>query len=241
MNWIKTGERSASVWFLSPWPILCEKKRKDRRNISDVTGKVTTHYTGIHTQNGWIIVYQLEAVTKAQPLFLQQHFEAADGAVVTVQHEHGQGGELGCAVPAVAAVDHHWCFPRLHLICNPQSSGQNQLQTHTTRSGVWGLASFAFYYFDLIPLHSDASPRSPWCARASEWTPDWRASGSPRCWGRPRPSTCAGTPSSRGCCEYPGTPALHFDKRPHFHIRPLSSGRNKWTTNRFYFWSTGHG
>lgn len=53
------------------------------------------------------VFYQLEAVTKAQPLFLKQHLEAANGAVVTVQHEHGQGGELACAVPTVAAVHHH--------------------------------------------------------------------------------------------------------------------------------------
>lgn len=35
-------------------------------------------------------VYQLEAMTKAQPLFLKKHLEAANGAVITIQHEHGQ-------------------------------------------------------------------------------------------------------------------------------------------------------
>lgn len=66
--------------------------------------------------------YQLEAVTKTQPLFLKQHLEAANGAVVTVQHEHGQGGELARTVPAVAAVHHHRGFPRLYLVCDPQCS-----------------------------------------------------------------------------------------------------------------------
>ncbi len=56
-------------------------------------------------------VYQLEAVTETQPLFLKQHLEAANGAVVTVQHQHGQGGELSCAVPAVATVHHTDVFP----------------------------------------------------------------------------------------------------------------------------------
>lgn len=63
-------------------------------------------------------IYQLEAVTEAQPLFLKQHLEATNGAVVAVQHEHGQGGELARAVPAVAAVHHHRCFPGLHLVCD---------------------------------------------------------------------------------------------------------------------------
>lgn len=33
--------------------------------------------------------YQLETVTEAQPLLLEQHFEAANGSVVTIQHQHG--------------------------------------------------------------------------------------------------------------------------------------------------------
>lgn len=38
---------------------------------------------------------------------LTSNLEAPKGAVVAVQHQHGQGGELSRAVPAVAAVDHH--------------------------------------------------------------------------------------------------------------------------------------
>lgn len=54
-----------------------------------------------------LLFYQLETVTEAQPLLLEQHLEAADGAVVTVQHQHSQGGELARPVPTVAAVHHH--------------------------------------------------------------------------------------------------------------------------------------
>lgn len=68
-------------------------------------------------------------MTKAQPLFLKQHFKAANGAVVTIQHEHRQGGELSRAVPAVAAVHHNRRFPWLHFVCDPQRSSQDQLQT----------------------------------------------------------------------------------------------------------------
>lgn len=88
-------------------------------------------------------------MTEAQPLLLEQHLEPANGAVVTVQHEHGQGGELGGAVPTVATVDHHRCFPRLHLVCNPQSSCQDQLQTHTAQSRAWKVA-VSFFLFYLV-------------------------------------------------------------------------------------------
>lgn len=71
---------------------------------------------------------QLEAVTKAQPLFLEQNLKTTNGAVIAVQHEHGQGGELARPVPAIAAVHHNRGFPRLHLVCDPQRSCENQLQ-----------------------------------------------------------------------------------------------------------------
>lgn len=73
-------------------------------------------------------VYQLEAVTKAQPFFLQQHLKSTNGAVITVQHDHGQGGELACPVPAIAAVHHHRGLPRLHLVCDTQRSCEDQLR-----------------------------------------------------------------------------------------------------------------
>lgn len=41
-NWIKTGERSASVWFLSPWPIRLDKFQM--RTISGGARRFTCHW-----------------------------------------------------------------------------------------------------------------------------------------------------------------------------------------------------
>lgn len=48
-----------------------------------------------------------EAVTEAEPLFLQQYLKATYGSVVRVQHNQGQGGQLRSSVPAVTAMNHH--------------------------------------------------------------------------------------------------------------------------------------
>ena len=68
-----------------------------------------------------------KAVSEAKPLFLYEDLEAPERAVVAVQHQHGQRGELGCAVPAVAAVDHHWRLPRLQPVGDAHRPGQQQL------------------------------------------------------------------------------------------------------------------
>lgn len=65
---------------------------------------------------------------EAQPFLLHEDLKAPHGAVVAVQHEHGEGGELGRAVPAVAAVHHHGRLPRLHPIRDAQRPRQDQLQ-----------------------------------------------------------------------------------------------------------------
>lgn len=146
MNWMKTGERSASVWFLSPWPMRLKTKQKNR-------GDQWCNWTGTFGDfrpSTWKFVYQLEAVTEAQPLLLEQHLETADGAVVSVQHEHGQGRELARAVPTVAAVHHHRGFPGLHLVCNPQCSCHDQLQTHTSLSISLCYFSSSLYIFHSI-------------------------------------------------------------------------------------------
>lgn len=85
---------------------------KEEWTLSDATGEANGQLCGFPKyrkgrKNLRNLNYQLEAVTKAQPLLLKQHLEAANGAVVTVQHEHGQRGELACAVPAIATVHHH--------------------------------------------------------------------------------------------------------------------------------------
>lgn len=64
-----------------------------------------------------------EAVSEAQPFLLQQHLEASERAEVRVQHEHGQRGELSRAVPAIAAVHHHWRLTRLNSVCDANRTG----------------------------------------------------------------------------------------------------------------------
>lgn len=39
--------------------------------------------------------HKLKSMSKAQPLFFHKDFKPSDGAVVSVQHKHGQGGQLG--------------------------------------------------------------------------------------------------------------------------------------------------
>jgi hypothetical protein len=56
-----------------------------------------------------------ELVPEARPLLLDEDLEAGEGAVVGVQQQHGQGGELGCPVPPVAAVDYHTGFVVFNL------------------------------------------------------------------------------------------------------------------------------
>ena len=45
-----------------------------------------------------------------------------------VQHEHGQGGQLGRAVPAITAVHHHRRLSWLHPVSNPESPCKNKLK-----------------------------------------------------------------------------------------------------------------
>jgi len=53
----------------------------------------------------------LEAMSKAEPLFLHQYLKASYGSVVRVQHYQGQRGQLSSSVPAVTAMNHHGGFP----------------------------------------------------------------------------------------------------------------------------------
>ena len=57
-----------------------------------------------------------ELVTKAQPLLLYQDHEPSEGPVVTVQHQHGQGGQLAGPVPSITAVDNHTGPVDTHLV-----------------------------------------------------------------------------------------------------------------------------
>lgn len=84
---------------------------------------------------------------------------------------------------------------------------------HTAGSGNWLITTLTSF--------------SPWCAPASEWTPNLKANGRHRCWGRSLPSPSGETPSSHGCYECPRTPAQHSDTHPHFQLHPLSSAPNE--------------
>lgn len=134
MNCRNIGDLSWSAWFLSPWPILCECICTNTLLILCDYLKLKLQCTSLVTQNFLAEVYKYrmcthrgELVSKADPLLLDQHLEAPECAVVRVQHQHGQGGELSRAVPAVTAVHHHRAA-RAHFICYLNCSRQHQLQ-----------------------------------------------------------------------------------------------------------------
>ena len=56
-----------------------------------------------------------ELVPEAGPLLLDEDLEAGEGAVVGVQQQHGQGGQLRRPVPPVTAVDYHTGFVVFNL------------------------------------------------------------------------------------------------------------------------------
>lgn len=43
-----------------------------------------------HARNHKIVSYLLELVSKADPLLLHQYLKTTDGAIVGIQHQHGQ-------------------------------------------------------------------------------------------------------------------------------------------------------
>ena len=51
-----------------------------------------------------------------------RYLESLQSSVVGVHHELGQGGELGGAVPAVAAVHQRAATPHLYLVHDPSRS-----------------------------------------------------------------------------------------------------------------------
>lgn len=85
---------------------------------------------------GW----QLELIAPAD-------LEASEGAVVAVQQQHGQRGELSRSIPAVAAVNHHWMStgnfishldrPRQHQLPSQSKHQKKQLFTWT-EAQMWG-------------------------------------------------------------------------------------------------------
>ena len=56
-----------------------------------------------------------EFMAKTQPLFFDQNLEASQCAVIGIQKECGQRGELCGSIPTVGAMNHNWCFTILNL------------------------------------------------------------------------------------------------------------------------------
>ena len=71
--------------------------------------------------------HKLKSMSKAQPFFFHKDLKPSDASIVAIQHEHGQGSQLGCAVPAVAAVHHHRRLPGLNFVSNTKSPRKNEL------------------------------------------------------------------------------------------------------------------
>ena len=72
-------------------------------------------------------------MSKAYPLLLYESLESFNGAVITVQHQHGQGRQLGCPVPTITAVYHHRALPRGNPVCDLDGSRQNKLAKKNMR------------------------------------------------------------------------------------------------------------
>ena len=56
-----------------------------------------------------------EFMAKTQPLFFNQNLEASQCAIIGIQKECGQRGELRGSIPTVGAMNHYWCFTILNL------------------------------------------------------------------------------------------------------------------------------
>lgn len=224
-NWIKTGERSASVWFLSPWPMRW-KKRRNNVASSSVTQlqKPPDHPR------------EMKSVQKiVLPAGSGDRSSATLSLAAPRSHERS-----GSDRPASAWL-RRWavpCGPIRHCSEPPLTFSQTPLYRRSAalppgsaEDSQKCVRSVRSLDFNLIHLSADnyskSSLCSPWCAQASAWTPGWRTSASPRCWGKPRPLACGVTPSSRGCCGYPRTPAQRSDRHPRFRNRLLSSDANR--------------
>ena len=72
-------------------------------------------------------------MSKTDPFFLDQYFKALDAPVEAVQHEHGQGRQLGRPVPTITAVHHHRALPRRNPVCDLDGSRQNKLAKKNMR------------------------------------------------------------------------------------------------------------
>lgn len=75
-----------------------------------------------------VFTYKLKSMSKAQPFFFHKDFKSSDSSIVSIQHEHGKGRQLSCAVPAITAVYHHRRLSWLYFVSDPKSPCKNKLQ-----------------------------------------------------------------------------------------------------------------
>ena len=75
-----------------------------------------------------ISTHQCKPMSKAYPLLFYESLESFNGAVITVQHQHGQRRQLGCSVPAITAVHHDWGLPGFYFISNSYCPSKKHLQ-----------------------------------------------------------------------------------------------------------------
>ena len=171
------------------------------------------------------------------------YLEPSESAVVAVQHQHGQRGELSRSVPAVTAVDHHRRLPGLQLISYLCCSCQQQLHTALHTCNCIAKTTYSWYTFcsstdymnsEVIKQHLEFSREHLFfilcsCARdlpvctptsvSGQWP---SASGLHLWWDKPRPSFSSETPSSRGCWGFPGSSAQRSGRNSHSRtLRPL--------------------
>ena len=116
IHWRKTGLRSGSLCLSSPWPTRCE----------NLWPKLS-HSFSINT---------CTMVCTTEDRRRLQHLKAGEGAVVTVQQQHGQTGQLGGPVPAVTAVHHHAGPVHGDLVRHPHRARQDLLDVVQPVSGL---------------------------------------------------------------------------------------------------------
>ena len=117
---------------------------------------------GVGVLVGAVADARMKAVAEAQPLFLDEHLEAAQSAIVSVEHEHGERGELSGAVPAVRAVHEHrlsrvdqvgdatGCLEHESHVLEPaRRVSHMRVEVETVASGAPGLA----HHVDVLDVH----------------------------------------------------------------------------------------
>lgn len=57
------------------------------------------------------ITYRCKFMSKTYPFFLYQYFKPFNAPIEAVQHQHGQGCQLGSPVPSITAVHEHRAPP----------------------------------------------------------------------------------------------------------------------------------